>query len=170
MTSVGSARTLLRVAAGSGFLPFLGLPWLLPAVPGIMANLATNSGQAALNGHYAWAILPWMFIASAYGLRRLDGRSRAVATVVAGLVCIVTVFDSPAIRGAFRTRASPEAAAVRAQMRTLEGASILAMSNLIPHLPHQSQVFAVGFDRCSADQSGSRHAHVDGKHLASDTA
>jgi uncharacterized membrane protein len=143
-TSVGSARTLVRIVAGCGFLPLLGLPWLLPAVPGILANLATNSGQAGLSAHYAWAILPWMFIASAYGLRRLDGLSRAVASAVACLACIATVLDSPAIRGISHTRASPEAAAIRVQMRTLEGSSILAMSNLIPHLPHQSHVYSVG--------------------------
>ena len=141
VTSVGSARTLVRILAGSGFLPLLGWPWLLPAVPGITANLATNSGQAGLSAHYAWAILPWMFIASAHGLRRLDGRSRAVASTVACLVCVATVFDSPAIRGIAHTRASPEAAAIRAHMRTLEGSSILAMPNLIPHLPHQSHVY-----------------------------
>jgi uncharacterized membrane protein len=144
VTSAGSARTLVRILAGSGFLPLLGLPWLLPAVPGIMANLAANSGQAGLSAHYAWAILPWMFIAAAHGLRRLDGLSRAVASTLACLVCIATVFDSPAIRGIPHTRASPEGAAIRAQLRALEGSSILAMPNLIPHLPHQSTVFSFG--------------------------
>ena len=71
--------------------------YLLVAIPGILLNLAATreSLQAGLVGHYLWPILPWVFLASIDGVKRVRQYAPRAATVwLAGLVAL-TVLDSP---------------------------------------------------------------------------
>lgn len=149
LLSERTVRTLVNLTASAGFLPLLGLPWLAPAAPGILANMVAppDSLQAASIGHYAWPILPWLFLSASAGALWIQRRSRKLAAAWVALLLLVTMADNPALRRSFSTRIPPEARAVREQLARVTGETILAQPNLIPHIPKTTRVFAIGGDR-----------------------
>jgi uncharacterized membrane protein len=143
-TTAGTLANLLLMVAA---LPVAGALWLLPAVPGILINVAAEPGslQAALSDHYAWPVLPWLFIAAAVGVARLASRSARVAMIWTFALLAATVADNPALRRVTSTRMNPEAVAVRAALPAIAADRVvLAQPNLIPHLPHGDRMFATG--------------------------
>lgn len=145
MFSGSSLEKLVTVTSTVGFLCFLAPRWFAIALPGIAFNLAALPGtnQAGLGGHYLWPILPWLFVAAVYGAERLGRRGVRWIPWVAMLIAVA---DTP-LPGAI-TRAwqrDPKAATVLTQLKTLDlSGTVLAQSNLIPHLPRHNRVFGYG--------------------------
>jgi uncharacterized membrane protein len=141
-----TAARLVNLMASTGGLSLVAPFWLLPATPALVVNLAADpeTMQSALTGHYAWPVLPWMFIAAAAGTVRLARRSRRLVLVWVGVLVAATLADNPALQRLHRTRVPSEARDVRESLRSVRGSVILAQPNLIPHLPHQSGIFATG--------------------------
>lgn len=141
-----TAARLVNLMASTGGLSLVAPFWLLPAAPAVIVNLAADPDtmQSALTGHYAWPVLPWLFVAAAAGSVRLARRSRRLVFVWIGVLLAATLADNPALQRLYRTRMPAEARAVRESLRSVGGSVILAQPNLIPHLPHQSAIFAAG--------------------------
>lgn len=157
VVSARTARTVLNLTATAGFLPLAGLPWMAPAVPGLVANVAADpaSMQSSLTGHYAWPVLPWVFLSASAGAAWLQQRSRMLALGLAAVLLVVTAADNPALQRLRETRIDPQAQLVRDQLRDqlarFHGETVLAQANLIPHLPGGTRVFAAGGDLTVAD-------------------
>ena len=141
-----TAGRVVNLIAGTGGLSLLSPFWLLPAIPAVVVNLAADpeTMQSALTGHYAWPVLPWMFIAAAAGTIWLARRSRRLVLIWVGVLVAATLADNPALQRLHRTRMPSDARDVRESLRSVRGSVILAQPNLIPHLPHQSAMFAAG--------------------------
>ena len=146
LASRSVVRDALNLIGTTGGLSLVGLPWLLPAVPGIVINLAADpeSMQASLTEHYVWPILPWIFMSAAAGALWVSRHQPRVARAWVAILLAVTVFDSPALQRLVRTRVNPDAVEVRRQLSEVSGEVILAQPNLIPHLPHHNATFATG--------------------------
>jgi uncharacterized membrane protein len=140
---------LFNVVASVALLPLLAPEYLAVALPGIVLNLsvARQFHQSALLGHYLWPILPWLFVASIEGARRLIGRFPWAGTPVAVLLFAVALGDTPLwLELAHRPwRDHAEAAVARRQLAVVPRDSVvLAQPNLIPHLPHRLGLVALG--------------------------
>jgi hypothetical protein len=137
---------VVNLLAMSGFLPLAGGAWIVPALPGMAVNMAAapETMQAALMDHYAWPILPWVFMSTAAGALWLHGRSRRFAVFWVVLLLAATAIDNPAVRRLHETRLNPDAGQVLRQLRGLQGTVVLAQPNLIPHLPRTANLLAVG--------------------------
>jgi hypothetical protein len=143
--STSSIRRIANLVAMTGGLAVVGGVWLIPALPGIAISLAAapDTMQAGLTGHYAWPILPWLFLAASWAVIQIEKRAPRLARVWVLLLLGATLIDNPAVRRLRDLRVAPEARAVRTQLAGLRGTVILAQPNLIPHLPHQA-VYAFG--------------------------
>jgi len=147
--SLSAVGKLVNVTSSVAFLCWAAPGLLVPALPGIAASLAgrPDALQAGLISHYIWPILPFIFLAAIDGGRRALQRFPAAATLIVALLVGITVIDSPLWRIAARqpwARAA-DAAAVREQLKTIpDGASVLSLPNLIPHLPHRPRIEAIG--------------------------
>jgi uncharacterized membrane protein len=143
--STATSRRAVSLAATTGGLALLGPEALVPAVPGLVVNLMADprGQQAALEGHYAWAVLPWLFLAAAIGLATVSRRSRRVALVWLSLLLAVCLVDNPALQRLSRTKVEPEAAMVRTQVADLAKGVVLAQPNLIPHLGYDATIYAL---------------------------
>ena len=153
--STASTKTITGLLLSAGLLPLGGIQWLAAVAPGVLANLAAKpgSGQAALTGHYAWPILPWLFMGAATGLLKIQQRSVWVAHAWVGLLVCVTVADSADVRGVASTRRDPAAQIVLEQLEAVQGQTVLAQPNLIPHLSRSTTVFALGYDTSLGEQA-----------------
>jgi uncharacterized membrane protein len=143
-TAAGTIANLLLMVAA---LPLAAPVWLLPALPGLLINVAAEPGsmQAALSDHYVWPILPWLFIASAAAIVRIGSRSPRVAMAWALVWMVATLADNPALRRLSSTRLDPQAVDVRAHLPVIDAAAVvLAQPNVIPHLPHVPHLYATG--------------------------
>lgn len=145
--STGASRVLSAASAGkvagligaAGALPLLAPVWIVPAIPGLVLNLAVAPEfvQSGLVGHYLWPIVPWVWAAAVFGLARLERAGPRVTTAWAVLMLLVVVADSPL--SVSRTRARYGSLEASAQViddlrRVPEDASVLAQPQLVPHL------------------------------------
>lgn len=143
--SIVSLAKIITVTSAVGFLCFLAPRWFAIALVGMLPNLAAlpGSNQAGLVGHYLWPILPWLFVAAVYGAQRLGNRGRAWIPWVALIIAIADTPLPAAVVRAFHRDVN--AATVLAQLRELDpSGTVVAQSNLIPHLSRQSRVFGYG--------------------------
>lgn len=157
--ATGASRVLSGRAMGkvggllgaAGALPLLSPVWLVPAIPGVVASLATAPEfvQSGLIGHYLWPILPWVWIAAVFGLARLERAGRRVVIGWAVLMLIVVVADSPLKVAGARHPGNPDAAsAVIADLQRVPAeASVLAQPHLVPHLAKRHNVQIMAGDR-----------------------
>ncbi|HSL24261.1 MAG TPA: DUF2079 domain-containing protein [Vicinamibacterales bacterium] len=145
VTSLGRIATLTATTA---FLCWLAPAWLAVVVPGLALNFAARSDtlQAAVLGHYFWAVLPWLFVAAVFGAAKLAARRPRFIAPAALALTMWTVVDSPlwltfARRPWRDLRAGLE---VRRNLPALGPGLVLAQPNLIPHLPHRTGLQAAG--------------------------
>ena len=153
-------QTAFDLFAPLGWTPLLSLVWLFPAAPVIFLNLMAESAwQGTVRAHYFAPVLPFLFIAAAYGIRWLHGifsylfppDRRLWATGLALYVLlstlIVNFYLSPFPSGRdFRLRNywtwSPHHEALRQTMRQVDATSRLSgQSNLLPHLAHRQYLY-----------------------------
>jgi uncharacterized membrane protein len=147
LMSRSTLSTIANLALMTGGLPALAPLALAPAVPGMAINMTAppHSMQAGLSHHYAWPVLPWLFIATAAGAHKLHRWRPAVAFVWVGILSGATVVDNPSVQRVWRTRLDPEAMIVRQQLRLVpDGGVVLAQPNLILHLPHRREIYTLG--------------------------
>jgi len=116
------------------------------ASPGIILNLAAEpgTGQAGLVGHYAWPILPWLFVAAVVGVRYAPIRH---PRMVAVYIIAITFSDLALPRVIIRTpwKMTPDVTQVLNQLaRVPSDAAVVAQPNLIPHLPRRMNVYGLG--------------------------
>ena len=141
-----TAATITNMVATTGLLPLAGAAWITPALPGMIANLAAapDSMQSGLIDHYAWPILPWLFLAVAAGASWLHRRWPKAAAAWVAVLLVATAGDNPAIQRMFARQIPREAAVVRDQLTRVNGTTILAQPNLIPHLAKSTSMYAIG--------------------------
>jgi uncharacterized membrane protein len=143
--SGAAVAKLVTVTSAAGFLCYLAPRWFAIALFGIALNLAALPGtnQAGLSGHYLWPVLPWLFVAAVYGAQRLGNRG---LRWIPWLAMLIAVADTPLPGAISRSwRQEPEAVSVRAQLKTLDlSGTVLAQSNLIPHLPRHNKILGYG--------------------------
>ena len=146
LASYSVGRDALNLIGTTGGLSLIGVPWLVPALPGIAINLAADpeSMQASLTEHYIWPVLPWIFMSAAAGTLWTGRRHPRITRAWVGILLVVTLADSPALQRFWRTSVNADAAQARAQLSGLGGEVILAQPNLIPHLQHHAGVYATG--------------------------
>jgi uncharacterized membrane protein len=150
--SVATCARILTIAGTTGFLCLLAPRWTAIAVIGVALNVAAIPGtnQSGVIGHYLWPILPWLFIAAVYGAQRAGHYGERWLPWIA---LIIAIADTP-LPGAIgrALQADPAAAIVRTQLKSLDSSGpVLALSNLIPHLPRHNQVYGYGI--LAKDQS-----------------
>ena len=76
LISAENLLTSLQLLAPLGFIPLLGLPILLPALPTLLYNLiSAHYLQRTIYYHYMAPVIPFLFIAVVVGLRWLTTRS-----------------------------------------------------------------------------------------------
>jgi len=73
----------------------------------------SDTGQSGLIGHYAWPILPWIFLAAVFGARRIAAWKPRLVPALAALLVLWTVTDSPLWAAFSRTPWRPWSAAAR---------------------------------------------------------
>ena len=141
-----TAATITGMVATTGLLPLVGAAWMTPALAGLVANLAAapDSMQSGLIDHYAWPILPWLFLSAAAGASWLHRRWPKAAAAWVAVLLVATAGDNPAIQRMFARQIPREAAVVRDQLTRVNGTTILAQPNRIPHLAKSTSMYAIG--------------------------
>jgi uncharacterized membrane protein len=151
--SVQTTITAIALLATFGLLP-LGAPeWLGVVVPGFLLNIVARPDtlQAAFAGHYYWALLPWLAIAAIHGARRLERILPRFSVAVVAVLGVVTAASSPMLRVRHFVL-DAAAGQTRAQLPNTVGFAVLAQPNLIPHLPHDNRIAALGRQRGPSDR------------------
>lgn len=153
LLSRNTTTTLTNMVVTTGLLPIAGASWLIPAVPGLLANLAASPDtlQSHLIDHYAWPVLPRLYLAVFAGATWLHRRWPRAARIWLIVLVVGTMADNPAVQRVLRRGVSADASAVRVQLTTIGASitpetSVLAQANLIPHLPRSRRMFAAGGD------------------------
>ncbi len=151
--SRNTTTTLADMVVATGLLPLGGASWLIPAAPGLVANLAASPDtlQSHLIDHYAWPVLPWLYLAVFGGATWLHHKWPRAARIWLIVLVVGTLADNPAVQRVLRRGISQEASTVRAQLAAAgvtvtPQTAVLAQANLIPHLPRSSRMYAAGGD------------------------
>ena len=156
LISVRSVSKLFTLTSTVGFLCWLSPTWFAVAAPGVALNLAARPDtlQSGLLAHYLWPILPWVFLAAVRGGVRVQEWRPSLARIAAAALILLTIADTPVWRSwSERFEGLDQARLIRQSLvRLPDHATILAMPNLIPHLPHNWRVKAIrGFDAHTSD-------------------
>ena len=149
---LASARTVSKLAgllAATAMLCLVAPRYLLVAIPGILLNLAATreSLQAGLVGHYLWPILPWVFLASIDGVKRVRQYAPRAATVWLAALVALTVLDSPLSVRSLNSKVQDLDASrmVRRELARIPSDwDVLAQPQLIPHLAKRTGMQALG--------------------------
>lgn len=146
--SSSTIHRALNLVGTTGGLALMGFEGLLPALPGLSANLVADpqGQQAALEGHYAWAILPWLFMASAIGVARIGKHSERAGLVWLSIVLAISIADNPALQRLTRTTRDPAGATVRSQLEGISHGVVIAQPNIIPHLGYGARIYALSLE------------------------
>ncbi len=149
-----SRRYVWVLLGSTGFVPLLGIPLLLPALPRLLLNLLSDSPAAtSLGGQYEIALLPFFFAAAIAGLgvmaakaRRRDSPPPQLAVSVALLVasiCTLALYESSLIT-VLRQKSTHEVARLEAGHRIVSQiapqASVATQSPFAIALAHRKQL------------------------------
>ncbi len=153
-------QTLFDLFVPLGGIPLFAPLWLLPAAPVAFLNLLAESAwQGTIKAHYFAPTLPFLVLASAYGIRRMhvslstwlppNRRLWAVGLSLYVLfsTLLVDVYLSPFPPGRdFRLSAfwtwSPHHEAIRSVLQQVAPTSRLSgQSNLLPHVAHRRYLY-----------------------------
>ncbi len=139
-----------------GFLPLLGVELLLPALPDIALNtLSAFAPSRSIDDHYAVLILPFLVLATAWGIDRLaHGLSRWIARrivlLAAGLLVLLAMgayqFDryqgfvplADRYKGTY-TIEPRDATGWQLAAQIPRDAVVSAQFNLLPHVSHRQR-------------------------------
>jgi uncharacterized membrane protein len=149
------ALYLLQLLLPVGFLALLGLPELALAAPGLAINLlAQHHCQAKIYCQYTVPIVPFVFIASVFGLHRLKSwLGRRWIFHIIGLAAIPLTVLSLAIDNPFTEGKElppplvelPNAEAVYQALATVPPeASVVTTNAYAPHLARREGLYIIG--------------------------
>ena len=146
---------LFNLTTSVGLLCWAAPAAFAPAFPGILLNLAARPEalQSAFAGHYAWAVLPWMFAAAVEAASRACDRWPRLKGPLAVVLLIPAVLDTPLWLELSKQPWTRVAAAsqVREQLARIPAeASLTAQGNLIPHIPHRRILLPVNEEDIAA--------------------
>jgi len=133
-----------QLALSGGWLGLLSPALLLPALPSLAINtLSSSPWMASGQAHYSGLVWPFVALAAAGGLRRLQS-SRRVASVVLVVTAVVAYLATGAgpLSGNFAP-AQLTSRADRARQLAAElpaDASVSGSSSLVPHLTRRAQI------------------------------
>ncbi|MCL5004188.1 MAG: DUF2079 domain-containing protein [Patescibacteria group bacterium] len=185
-------KYIFLILVSASFLPVLSPAQMLPALPEFWLNLfSAYNPQWQIKFHYMAAITPFVFIAAAYGLSRLNfffSRLRFTTTLLhcnvveCGLALfIVTVslllnyLHSPSplfykFDASFYTSTVQTESAIRVLSSLTPNASVSAMNNLGPHLANRRFLFRFPVNYLTADFVALDPAEADNFDLSQMTA
>lgn len=140
---------LVQLASTTGFAAFAAPQWWLVALPGSLANIVANpeKQQSGLTGHYAWPILPWLFVAAAAGAQWMESRNRRATGIFAMALIAWIAIDSPLWRWRGYEVTASEASRLRTALLVIpDSASLTATPNLVPQVPHRVDIRTIGIN------------------------
>jgi len=140
------------------FGPFAFLPLLSPAhyiliVIPLLKNLITTdtnfSGYYNITSHYTAAVIPFVFIAAIYGIRRLVNKfnNKNTAKAIGGIIIIAALFfygktDANKFWRFMKTIKEGHTLEKISYLKQVPpGVSVAANFNLVPHLSHRKYIF-----------------------------
>ncbi len=149
------ALYLLQLLLPIGFLSLLGLPELLLAAPGLAINiLAQHHCQAKIYCQYTVPIVPFVFIATVFGLHRLKERlgqrwlTYTIGLAVIPLAVMALAIDNPFTEGQELLpplENLPNTEAVYRALATVPpDASVVTTNAYAPHLAQRERLYIVG--------------------------
>jgi len=151
-------QTLFDLMAPLGFLPVLGLPALLPALPVLGINLlASSTWQNSVHAHYMAPVIPFLWIALGEGLIWLGRRGRRGLVFALGCYAAISTLLSSYLFSPFPpgkafhiadfVQSSPYEENLRAITAQVPAdASVCAQSDVYPHLSQRRD--ALLFPHC----------------------
>lgn len=154
LSSPDRIKYLLMLLAPLGFLPLVGLPGMILALPRLGLNLLSGSPTfTSLIFWYEFTITPFLFFSILIGLEKLGGwmKSRKSEVIGAGAMLVFTgclfsaQFWGPGVLVELATMRVTDHQALAAEVfqRIPEGASVAAQSNLVTHLAHRQQLWVL---------------------------
>jgi len=155
MVTPDRLKYLLQLLLPVGFLALLGLPELLLALPGLITNLlAHHFCQPTIYCQYTVPIVPFVFIATIYGLRRLKkwwGNELGLRMLALFLVALTLgsfwldnpFADQPPLPPALQRMDNAEV--VRLALPFVpHGVSVVTSNNYAPHLAQREELYIIG--------------------------
>ena len=152
----GSTRLLylLQLLLPVGFLALIGLPELLLAIPGLALNLlAQHHCQSTIYCQYTVPVIPFIFIATIYGLSRIQSiiPIRVQSGIGLSLVLLSLIalkIDNPfledqALPSALAEIGNAEIVEMALQTVPIEG-SLVTTNDYAPHLAQREGLFILG--------------------------
>lgn len=150
---------LLQLLVPVGFLALVGLPELLPAVPGLALNLlAQHHCQATIYCQYAVPLIPFLFVATIFGLSRLrtaaasrDASPWTWRLLGLGLIPLAAAAlwtDNPftenqAVPSALARVVNAEVVELALQVTPAAG-SLVTTNDYAPHLAQRRELYIIG--------------------------
>ncbi len=153
------------------YLPLLGLPWLIFALPDLAINVLSSHGQMrSFVLHYDSGITPWLTVASIFGLSytrwilvRMKLVSRYAKHITTLVVAVVMLFalrfnyhysplpTTPSC-WCFMYEPTKEDRAFEKLLQSIpQSASVTASPEIRPHTTHRAQAFTLPDATSSAD-------------------
>ncbi len=138
-----------------GFIALIGLPELLLALPGIVTNLLANHFcQPTIYCQYTVPIVPFVFIATIYGLFRLQkwwGNEFGLRVLTLILIALTLVSfwrdnpfkNQPPLRPALQILDNAEVVNM-ALSAVPQDASVVTTNDYAPHLAQREELYIVG--------------------------
>lgn len=147
---------LLQISLPVGFLNLLGLPEFLLSLPGITTNvLASHFCQPTIYCHYTVPVVPFVFIATVFGLCRLKAwLPGSQAWRLAGYLIVLLSLGSFLVDNPFRdhpllpsySAEISNADVVRSALSVVsDSLSVVTTNDYAPHLARRSDLYILGF-------------------------
>ena len=141
-------KTILTLSLSVGLFCWFAPGVFAVALPGLVLTSVANphTTSIGITGHYLFPVLPWLFYAATRGAGRIHAWSPRLLQGLSALLVVGTLADSPSWQGWHRViQAADTAREVRGQLGLIPAdASLLAMPNLVPHVPHRMAVSTLG--------------------------
>lgn len=155
LTTASRLMYLLQLFLPVGFLILLGLPELIPAVPGLLMNmLAQHQCQPTIYCQYAAPIIPFVFVSAVYGLDRLKKKGiSSISVRLVGIALVPLAFTAWIVDNPFTEKmAAPDALAeignadvVRMALQIVpkEG-SLVTTNDYAPFVAQREKLYILG--------------------------
>lgn len=155
----------------TGFLPLFGFPWLIFASPQFLINILSNQSQLrSIILHYDTALIPWLMIASIFGIKYLQLFFKKISLTrpfskhisytilfLGLLVCIRTNYHysplptTPAC-WCYVYQVSPQDRQFDESLQKIpQSASVTASPEIRPHISHRIDSYTLPVATDSAD-------------------
>lgn len=145
---------LLQLLLPVGFLALIGLPELIPVIPGLMLNLlAQHHCQPTIYCQYTVPVIPFVFVATVCGLFRIRSITSTWVQHGIGVALVLLAFlalwvDNPfaeeqALPSALAQTDNAEIVKMALQTVSAEG-SLVTTNDYAPHLAQREELYIIG--------------------------